>query len=379
MSAAQQLCIIGLGQLGGSIAIAAKEANPALHIAGYDIASGHASMLHARGVIDHMHTQMRDAVAQADIVLLACPLSGYEAAAKAIAAHAPSHAIITDIGSVKAPMARLASLCPQHAVVPAHPIAGGERIGPEAARPALFKDKLLVITPLEQTPAEAMERVAQFWEDMGAIIMEMGLTAHDQIYAHVSHLPHAIAFVAGQWMHDAHIRMEPSDDVLQKFLRIGKSGARMWCDVFAENHLAILPPYASFIALLEQFVKELKSGEPCDTPEEQKAMIAKTHLPRILAGALVSAVSLYEQQAGFNVQRFAAGGLRDIAAPAAIDPEAALADMSSHAGFLAELVESILPYFRGLESVIAAQDTDTLMSRLEVMRNSTQMLFQKLQ
>ena len=375
----KHLAIIGLGQLGGSIAIAAKEANPELRITGYDVAETHGALLEARGAIDASLPDIAAAVHGADMVLLACPLSAYDATAKALAPYLAEGAIVTDIGSVKAPMQRVAQLLPNHAVVPAHPIAGGERVGPEAARAGLFQEKLLVITPLDSTSTEAMEAVAQFWESMGAIIMEMALTAHDQIYAHVSHLPHAIAFVAGQWMQDAHIRMEDADATMQQFLRIGRSGPRMWCDVFTENHLALLPPFASFIALLEQFVKELQSGEAGDTPDSEKPALAKRHMPRLLAGALISAVSLYEQQAGFNVQRFAAGGLRDIAAPAAENPEDVLEEMSQHAGFLADMIESVLPYLRGLESVIAAQDHTTLLSRLEVMQQSTEMLFQKLQ
>ena len=173
------LTIIGMGQLGGSIAIAAKEANPELTIHGYDVVPEHATQLAASGVIDAAYPTIADTVTNADMVLLACPLSAYDATAKALAKHAPESAIITDIGSVKATMQRVAAALPNHAVVPAHPIAGGERTGPEAARAGLFAEKLLVITPLESTPAQAMETVAQFWESMGCIIMEMALSAHD--------------------------------------------------------------------------------------------------------------------------------------------------------------------------------------------------------
>lgn len=374
----KHLALIGLGQLGGSIAIAAKEALPEMHIRGFDAVTAHGEYLLARGLIDTHAASIVDAVQGADMVLLACPLRSYDEVAAAMQTHLLPHTIVTDIGSVKCTMQRVAAALPHHAIVPGHPIAGGEKTGPHVAREGLFAGKLQVLTPLPQTTPEAMESVAQFWEALGATIMEMPVEVHDQIYAHVSHLPHAVAFVAAHYFALANITLTHEDATLQQFLRIGRSGARMWCDVFLENHLALLPPLATLIALLEHFVKELTSNsEP--TQAVADTAVLKTHLPRILAGSLISTVSLYEQQAGFDVRRFAAGGLRDVAAPAATAPEDALAEMSAHAAFLAEHTAAIIPHFRTLEARIGAQDSGGLYALLETMRLSAEALHQEVQ
>jgi cyclohexadieny/prephenate dehydrogenase len=377
----KKLAIIGLGQLGTSIARDAREAMPELTIYGYDSNASHTAYAVSRGYIDTGCENISAAVHVADMVLFACPLRAYDAVAKAMqSAPLKPSAIITDIGSVKHPMQRVAAMFPHHAVVPGHPIAGSEKVGPEAGRTQLFHDKLMLLCPLSSTTPEAMETVAQFWEKLGAIIMQMPTEVHDQIYAHVSHLPHAVAFVAAHYFYSQHTSLQPDDDaVLKQFLRIGRSGSMMWRDVFLENHLALLPPLATYSALLEHFVRELRSGDAGTTSDAEKLPLLKAHLPRILAGTMISTVSLYEQQAGFDVRRFAAGGLRDIAAPAAMEPEEALPIISAHAGFLADATESILPHFRKLEQLIGAQDADGLLALLETMRSDAEMLFTQLQ
>jgi cyclohexadieny/prephenate dehydrogenase len=364
-----KLAIIGVGQLGASVAMAVRQHLPQLQISGYDLAAQNSAYAQARGLLDEACDSIAQAVTDADIVLLACPLRSYPQVAAQLRGALKPGAIITDLGSVKQPMQIVADMLPEYAVVPAHPIAGGEQIGPQAASENLFKDKLLLLCPIAQSSAESVEIIAEFWESFGCIIMEMPLLIHDQIYAHVSHLPHAVAFVAAYFLRQQNIKIdENGDELLRQFLRIGASGARMWSDVFIENQLSILPPLASYIALLEHFVTELRSGQPGDTPPAQQAQILKAHLPRILAGVMISTVSLYEQQAGFEVRRFAAGGLRDIAAPVAIDPEQALAEMSANAGFLADNVEQIITYFRKLENLIGAQNAEDLQNYIEQMR-----------
>jgi len=374
------LTIIGMGQLGTSIALDAKTALPELHICGYDSNEAHLAYASSRGIIDRASGSLADAVHEADIVLLACPLRAYTSVARAMQASLPAQAILTDIGSVKHTMQQLAAFFPNHAVVPGHPIAGSEKMGPECARPGLFKDKLMLLCPLPHTMPEAMETIAQLWEALGTTIMQMPTEVHDQIYAHVSHLPHGVAFVAAHYFRTQSTSLRSDGDaVLKQFLRIGRSGSLMWRDVFLENHLALLPPLATYIALLEHFARELRTGEPGETPPAMEADILKEHLPRILAGTIISTVSLYEQQAGFDVRRFAAGGLRDIAAPAAHAPEDALPVISAHAGFLAQHIEGIIPHFRAIETAIGAQDAGGLLALLEAMRLSAEMLFAKLQ
>src|SRR5688572_30563708 len=219
------LTLIGCGQIGGSFALALKESNPAMHITGFDAIPEHALTLQRMGALDTVAEHLSDAVAEADIVALACPLSHYERVAENIAPRVKPGAIITDVGSVKRTMEVLLPLFPQCHIVPAHPISGSEKTGPEVARGDLFRGKLCVLTPQEDTDAEAVAQVSALWRAAGAHVRQMPTDIHDQLYAYVSHLPHAIAFASARQCARLGVRIAREDAVLSRYLRISRSDA----------------------------------------------------------------------------------------------------------------------------------------------------------
>lgn len=363
-----QLALIGCGQIGGSFALALHVAGADVRITGYDTQARHSEILLEMGAIDTIASSLEQAVSRVDIIILAVPLRSYEAVINTMAAHLQPHAIITDVGSVKTTMlAQKTALNPSIALIPAHPISGSELSGPMVARADLFQDKLCVLTPEPETSPEAIDAIASLWQLVGAQIRYMPASVHDQLYAYVSHLPHMIAFVAARQFYAMGAHIMPEDVVLSRFLRIARSDPRMWSDVFIENHQAITQGLHSFLAILQHFAKELRQGDAGDKTASAVS-VAKTVLPRILASALISTVSLYEQQSTINARAFGAGGMRDIASPAADAPEDATAYISNHAGIVAQLLDTTQALFQPLLDATQCLDGDTVFSLVGAMQ-----------
>lgn len=366
MSERLHIALMGAGQLGGSFILALREQGAALFVTAYDPATAHSEALKASGAVDVVCATPEEAAKNADMILLAAPLGTYRALAAAIAPVIANGTIVTDLGSVKGSMVRVAHALPSAHIVPAHPIAGSEKSGPTAARGDLFRGKLCILTPDSDTDEQAFRAVEALWEMAGADVIAMPHEVHDQIYAHVSHLPHYIAFVAAQYFHQCGIRIGGDDAMLQQFLRIARSNPRMWTDIALHNRTALLPALGTYIALLDHFVSELRAGEPSNTAADA-ALLTKTLLPRVLASCLISGVSLYEQQSATNLRPFGAGGMRDIVAPAALTPEADTEAMSHNAVAMANIIEGIIPKFRALESLIGAEDAPALYASISAM------------
>lgn len=365
MSNTLSIALIGAGHLGGSFALALKEAGADVRITAFDADRAQAQVLQQRGGIDAIASSVADAVHSADIVMLAVPLRSYRALAQEIAPALGAQTIVTDLGSVKHSMDGLAGLLPAARLVPGHPIAGGEKTGATAASGQLFQKRLCILTPTESTDAEATSTVEMLWHLTGADVLQMPVAVHDVIYAYVSHLPHVIAFVAAEALFASGTKVQADDETLQKFLRISRSNPRMWTDVFLENREALLPALATYIALLEHFSTELASGG--DDQSTDAHAVGTRFIPRILASSLISSVSLYEQQADMDLRPFGAGGMRDIVAPAAIDPEGEFEAMSHNAKATAAALHAIIPLFRQLENLIGAEDEPALFASITSM------------
>lgn len=365
MSERLNIALIGAGHLGGSFALALREAGADVAITAYDLDAAQAELLQLRGAVDAIAASVEQAVRNADLVMLATPLRTYPALAQAMAPDLPAHAVVTDLGSVKRSMEALAAWLPAGRLVPGHPIAGGEQTGAAVARGDLFRGKLCILTPDESVNVQAIESVETLWHLTGADVLRMPTPVHDTVYAHVSHVPHVVAFVAAEFFYRLGVRVDAADDTLQRFLRISRSDARMWSDIVLENREAVLSALSTYGAVLEHFARELRSNP--SHGEGDEAHLAPQFLPRILASSLISSVSLYEQQSGMQLRPFGAGGMRDIVAPAAIDPETEFEKISHHAAVIALLLEKVIPLFRHVEQLIGAEDEDALFAEFSAM------------
>ncbi len=263
----ERLVIVGVGLIGGSFALALRQAGQVRHIVGVGRSQANLRTALERGVIDEIADSAASAVRGADLVLLALPVGAMPALLREIAPHLSSDCIVTDAGSTKqdvvaAAKAGLAEKFKQF--VPGHPIAGAENSGVTAARADLYRGRQVVLTPLAENAAAMVERVAALWQACGAGVAQMNPEAHDRIFAAVSHLPHLAAFalvddLAGRSEADTYFRYAGSG--FRDFTRIAGSHPEMWRDIALANREAVLAELEAYIAELEQIRGLLARGD----------------------------------------------------------------------------------------------------------------------
>ncbi|HEX4695400.1 prephenate/arogenate dehydrogenase family protein [Sphingomonas sp.] len=253
-----RVSIIGLGLIGSSIARAIKDHLPTVCVNGHDVDPDVRETARALGFCDDVTDTAGAAVTDADFVVLCVPVGAMAAVAAEIAPDLPPEAIVSDVGSSKGSvLAALQAALPHNAIVPAHPVAGTERSGPEAGFATLFHGRWCILTPPADAPLLAVERVAEFWRSLGADIETMDADHHDRVLAITSHLPHLIAYTIVGTASDMEevTRSEVikySAGGFRDFTRIAASDPTMWRDVFLSNREAVLD-------MLQRFTEDLTS------------------------------------------------------------------------------------------------------------------------
>ena len=262
-----RVAIIGLGLIGSSIARAAREAMPTVRITGHDADVDVRETARALKLCDDVTDTAGAAVTDADLVILCVPVGAMAAVAQSIADDLPPEAVVSDVGSSKAGVAAaLAAALPDTAVVPAHPVAGTERSGPEAGFAALFHKRWCILTPTGGTDATAITRVSAFWERLGAQVEIMDPAHHDLVLAITSHLPHLIAYTIVGTASD--LESVTQSEVIKysaggfrDFTRIAASDPTMWRDVFLTNKDAVLEMLQRFSEDLTALQRAIRWGD----------------------------------------------------------------------------------------------------------------------
>lgn len=254
----QQVTIIGVGLIGGSLALALKNAGFCHEIVGAGRSRDNLDKAVELGVIDRYSTNLKEAVADADLVFLAVPMGMMAGVMSEIADALPAHAVITDGGSVKAPVIDAAQTylaAALHNFVPGHPIAGNENSGVTAAFKDLYQGRRVILTPLEDTAAAAIACVTAMWAAAGAEAACMPVEQHDRVLASTSHLPHMLAF----GLVDSLARLPDRDDVFRyaaggfrDFTRIASSDPVMWRDICLANASALLETLQRYEADMQE-------------------------------------------------------------------------------------------------------------------------------
>jgi prephenate dehydrogenase len=291
MSAVGRLCIVGVGLIGGSLALAAKERGLVREVVGLGRTAANLETARARGLIDRIATTPAEAAAGADVIVLAAPVASCAPLAAALRPHAPAGAVLTDVGSVKGRLvAELETAWPAAQVVGAHPIAGSEASGAASARADLFVGRPCILTPTARTAPEALARVRALWAGVGARVVEMSAEVHDEILARVSHLPHLVAYALVAACADA--RVAGTDDVLgwagsgfRDTTRIAGSPAELWRDIALANAPALRRALGEFRGALDRLEALVAAG---DGPGLLAALDAARTARRGLAPAGVS-------------------------------------------------------------------------------------------
>lgn len=265
--AIERVAIIGLGLLGGSVGLAVRKFLPHISTTGFDMDPGVRVRAGLRGLVDEVSGSAAKAVERADLVILCVPVGAIPAAAAEIRDSLPAGAIITDVGSSKQTVGEaLRSALPDHTVIPAHPVAGTERSGPDAGFATLFQHRWCILTPGPDTPAEALADLQQFWEGIGARIEIMDAAHHDLVLAVTSHIPHLIAYTIVGTASDLEgvTRSEVikySAGGFRDFTRIAASDPTMWRDVFLHNRGAVLEMLGRFTEDLTAMQRAIRSGD----------------------------------------------------------------------------------------------------------------------
>lgn len=242
----RRLAVIGVGLIGGSFALALREAAREVHIVGYDRDEINLAAARHMGVVNSTVHDAAAAVRDADMVMIAVPVGQFEGVLQEIAPALNPSAIITDVGSTKGSVVRAAQTMLGPAFerfVPGHPIAGAEHSGVRAARADLFRDRSVVLTPVEGTHELPRDIMRKCWEACGARVEEMTVTRHDAIFGVVSHLPHLLSFalvydIATRVDADTFFRFAASG--FRDFTRIAGSSPEMWRDIGLANRDVLL-------------------------------------------------------------------------------------------------------------------------------------------
>ncbi|MEX0343103.1 MAG: prephenate/arogenate dehydrogenase family protein [Erythrobacter sp.] len=263
----RSVAIVGLGLIGGSVGLAVREMLPEVTTAGWDADPDVRARAAKRGLVDTVCDTVAEAAGEADLVILCVPVGAMGSAAEAIAPHLQPGTIVSDVGSSKCSVGEALTLAlPDAVVIPAHPVAGTEKSGPEAGFPELFRQRWCILTPGTDAPQQAIEAVSEFWEGLGAKVELMDAEHHDLVLAVTSHIPHLIAYTIVGTASDLEdvTRGEVikySAGGFRDFTRIAASNPTMWRDVFLSNRDAVLEVLGRFTEDLSLLQRAIRNGD----------------------------------------------------------------------------------------------------------------------
>lgn len=263
----RRVAFLGFGLIGGSLAAAMKKRGLAETIVAHARSAQTLTTGKSMGLIDEGCVDPRDAVRGADLVVLALPVGVTEDMLRTVRAELAAEVLITDVGSVKGAVveaARAALGVLPAGFVPGHPIAGGEKSGVAAANADLYVDHKVILTPLDSTSADALHRLRELWQAVGAQVLVMTPQHHDEVLAATSHLPHLLAYT----LVDSLAQMSDNREIFRyaaggfrDFTRIASSDPVMWRDIFLTNRDAALKVLARFSVDLDGMRNAIANGD----------------------------------------------------------------------------------------------------------------------
>ena len=258
-----KITIIGVGLIGGSLAKAIKENNLAKVVFGYGRDLNRLEKAKKANVIDQFSTNLKDAINDSDIVIIATPVGSFKEILIEIKPFLTSKIVISDVGSTKTNIALIVSQTLgdySNYFIPAHPIAGKEKSGFEASESNLFNNRKVIITPLETSSLNSINLIQKMWEGTGADVDFMSPESHDELLGMTSHLPHMLAFSLVNYL----ISKNPSASIyaaggFKDFSRIASGDAVMWRDICIQNKDQIISHIKGYQKTLNSLVDAIEN------------------------------------------------------------------------------------------------------------------------
>ncbi len=257
----RQVTIIGMGLLGGSIALAVLRALSGVRVVGFSHRASTRRKARELLVTGEVVDDIKESVSSADLVILATPIRTFEGIFDEIAEFLPSGCIVTDVGSTKVLPGRWAArkLPKEVRYVGSHPIAGSEQRGVEFARDDLFYRAMCILTVTDKANRQAVRTLDEFWSALGCVIKRMTPEEHDAVFANVSHLPHAVAASL--------INANSSDDLRFSGMgfidtsRVASGPSNIWADILVTNSSNVTKAIDRMIQELEKLRQAVKAED----------------------------------------------------------------------------------------------------------------------
>lgn len=280
-----KVTVIGLGLIGGSLAIDLRKTGLATSLTGIDANSENAERAVALGLVDAIESDSYS-MANADLVILAIPVHALAKTLPSVLDAVSDNTIVIDAGSTKAAICRSVSNHPRRKqFVAAHPIAGTENSGPDAAFAGLFTNKTTIICEKQKSSEKAMEMALRIFKTLQMNTIFMDPEEHDKHVAYVSHLSHVTSFLLGQTVLDIekdekNIAMLAGSGFAST-VRLAKSSPDMWVPIFEQNMEYLSQALQEYIIHLQRFQYHLMKR---DTKELHRTMSEANEIRRILNG-----------------------------------------------------------------------------------------------
>ncbi|WP_299198463.1 bifunctional prephenate dehydrogenase/3-phosphoshikimate 1-carboxyvinyltransferase [uncultured Amphritea sp.] len=305
----ERVLVIGLGLIGGSLASALRARSICRTVIGFDRDKDELETALRLGIIEEAATDLLEAAARADVIVLAVPVKAIESVLAEILPVLRPDTILTDVGSVKGNVVRSAIAlfgCTPKRFIPGHPIAGSEKSGVAAADATLFEHHKVIITPLPESDPAAVTLIARMWQSVGAQVLQMDVDRHDEVLAATSHLPHLLAFS----LVDTLAQEQDCNDIFRyaaggfrDFTRVAASDPTMWHDIGLANKQAILQKIDEFTSGVNRLRTAIES-------EDSLAMLgiftrakaAREHFSKILSGSAYSQNNMMIKDTTFYAQ-----------------------------------------------------------------------------
>ena len=260
----EKIAILGVGLIGASFGLAMKKKGLCREIAGFGRSAAKLEQAKHRGAIDSFDSDPALVCRDADLIMLSTPVGCFKELAGQISGSLKKGAIVTDAGSVKGDLVfALESLMPEGThYIGAHPIAGSEFSGAEAAYDALFDGATCIVTPTKRSDQDALKKIKYLWQALGAVVVEIDPESHDDVYAAVSHLPHLLAYAMVNTVADidqAYLAL--SGQGFRDMTRIAGSSPELWRDICLLNR-------RNLISMISVFQKNLDALSSYLTAED---------------------------------------------------------------------------------------------------------------